>query len=132
MGIIFSIMKSRWHKATMSLRQQRLYNIIGRTMASDMEKGEVTFTVPAESAPADVAKVKRQFELENAFPVKFVDAPVPKRIDMPAALAELKGIFASTVAELHVIGDTTARGIRADLQGIYLPAANAGSAPTAP
>ncbi|MEZ0226328.1 MAG: hypothetical protein ACAH83_17360 [Alphaproteobacteria bacterium] len=123
------MMKCRWHKATMSLKQQRLYNIMGRTMASDMEKGEVTFTVPAESAPADVAKVRRQFELENALPVKFVDAPVPKRIDMPAALAELKGIFTTTVAELHAIGDTTTRGIKADLQGIYLPAASSAGAP---
>jgi hypothetical protein len=122
MGMIFSMMKCKWHKANMSLAQQRLYNIIGRTMETDMTAGVVAFTVPHDAAPEDVAAVKKQFELENANTVKFVTTPPPPAgIDMEAARGELKDILASTVAQLQSIRETSRREIRADLEAIYLP-----------
>jgi hypothetical protein len=95
---------------------------MGRTLETDTSGHTVSFKVPYDADPKDVAAVKKQLELENFYAVKLVNTlPPPSGIDMPQAMGALKGILASTISELQSIGDTTRKDIRADLEAIYLP-----------
>ena len=73
--LIAGMLKAKLHKATMSQAQKNLYDEVGKTMTSDAVKQETTLTIPANANPADVKKVKRQFEIEAGWKINFVDAP---------------------------------------------------------